>query len=76
MITIAHPKNDIEHDVIKRLLDYFDNIIYWCMCDHEKDNIYHTHILIYFGIPVQFDKNLDEGKYTIEFNDEIIEFER
>lgn len=27
-------------------------------------------------IPVQFDKNLVEGKYTIGFNEEIIEFER
>ena len=51
-----HKFKDCSHEGIKRSLQQWENIIYWCMCDEigAKEQTPHTHLYIEFKNPIYF----------------------
>lgn len=56
LLTINNPKdNGLEHDAIRKILEKFKAVKYWCMCDEVgKEGTYHTHLFIQGGTPIKF----------------------
>ena len=56
LLTINNPKDkQLEHDAIKKILDKFKAVKYWCMCDEIGQNgTYHIHLFIQGGTPIKF----------------------
>lgn len=70
MLTIANPiDRKMEHDNLKDILADFNNIDYWCMCDHISQDIYHTHLFIAFSKPVRFTRMIK--RFPVAHIDEV-----
>lgn len=49
LLTINNPKDyGYDHEYIKRTLERWKGVVYWCMCDEigGKNSVYHTHLFI------------------------------
>lgn len=65
------------HEAIKKALNHWDNILYWCMCDEiGKEGTLHTHLYIQFKNPIYFSAiksmfetaHIEEAEGTAEEN--------
>lgn len=55
-ITINNPtEHGFSHDRIKMMLQNWETVLYWCMCDEiGEQGTHHTHIYVAFANPVMF----------------------
>lgn len=58
LITINNPeKYGYDHEKIKKILDDFKSVLYWCMCDEiGESGTFHTHLFICGKCSIRFSK--------------------
>lgn len=83
-ITINNPDKhkNCSHDDIKKIMERWDNIIYYCMCDEigTQEETLHTHIFVQYKNPVYFNSiksafekaHIEEAKGTVQENRQYI----
>lgn len=71
LLTINNPiDKGFSHENIRRILESFKSVVYWCMSDEVggETNTFHTHIYIVFPTPRKFrtmKKNFDGAHFDI-----------